>query len=161
MRQKSASATKNLGSGKLGMTTEYSAPAIKEQMRSMLGEGGRLLAPGETLKAQITQLALCLRRHCPSLTTGRIKRILYDEVRTVEAGEFSLVNDWLIPLRARLAPLEQQYAEARKEALEAAPGSMLAAALPAREGRSRLADQAAHAGAAAPLSVRRRGNTAA
>lgn len=94
------------------MSSEYAAPAVKAQMRDMLGEAGRLLAPGQSVKAQLNSLSLYFR-----LPVGRLKRIWFDEVRTVEAGEFRLVNDWLISLRARLGTLESNYTQAREALL--------------------------------------------
>lgn len=108
------------------MSTEYTAPAALEQMRDMIGEAGRLLSPFGTAKSRSDAIEMASRRR---LSAGRVKRLIYGEVKSVPKHEFEWVHDWLNILRARLGKLEEQYSTARQALLEQAAGDPVVARL--------------------------------
>src|SRR6185295_12150543 len=98
------------------VSSEYSAPSVLRHMQDMLCEAGDLLARDAPVRARISRISLA-----SGLTAGRIKRYLYDEVKTVPAHEYNRIHDWLGTLRARLGTLEKNYNQARKAVLAGAP----------------------------------------
>lgn len=110
-------------SGNRNVSSEYSAPSVLRHMQDMLCEAGDLLARDAPVRSRINRIAMA-----SGLTAGRIKRYLYDEVKTVPAHEYNRINDWLGTLRARLGDFEHRYNEARREVLAGNPA--LAAVCP-------------------------------
>lgn len=109
------------GRKKPSMSNEFTAPAVLQQMRDMIGEAGRLLAPGAAGETQRAAIERASERFGWRLTAGRAKRIVYDEVKSVPKHEYEWVNHWLNTLRQRLGTLEKNYNEARRELLEGGP----------------------------------------
>lgn len=111
-------------SGNRNVSSEYSAPSVLRHMQDMLCEAGDLLARDAPVRARIYRISLA-----SGLTAGRIKRYLYDEVKTVPAHEYNRINDWLGTLRARLGTFEKSYNQARAEILAQGAGDPTVALL--------------------------------
>lgn len=108
------------------MVCEYTAPAVLNRMQDMIGEAGRLLSPCGNAKSRADAIELASRGR---LTSGRVKRLLYEEVKTVPKQEYDWLHDWLNILRGRLGDLEKRYSAARKALLERSGGDPLVARL--------------------------------
>lgn len=76
---------------------DFTAPMVLHQMRDMLTQAAEILAPGESVKAKLRQVALAL-----GLEYGRCRRYWYEIADRVPAEEYLTVQNRLSLLRQRV-----------------------------------------------------------